>query len=178
MTLPRFAFAADYWGDRAVVCRALENRPGPIVDQQFGIFESWSHANSFATKLNEGLDLTPSNSRQIVTSATLAASSVLRAPVADRIWRRAPVLVAAEQLQWRSLLAQLDWAATFCKLSEGRSPNLLNRRTIRIIQNAFDRALVLVAQRRQHNHDLEQVSIKLEVLRPWLQGIPNETVAH
>lgn len=161
-----------------MVCRALENWPGPIVDQQFGIFESWSQGNSFAAKLNAGLDLTPSNSRQIVTSATLSAASVLRAPVADRIRRRAPVLVAAEQLQGRSLLAQLDLAATFCELCEGRSPDLLSCRTIRIIQNAFDHAFVLVAQCRQRNYDLDQVSIKLEVLRPWLQGIPYETVAH
>ncbi len=139
VTLPRLAFAADYWGDHAVVCRALENRPGPIVDQQFGIFKSWSQANSFAASLNQDLDLTPSDSRQIITSATRAAASVLRAHVADRIWRRAPV---------------------------------------RIIQNAFARTLVLVAQRREHNQYAEQVSIKLQVLRPWLQGSLYETVAH
>ncbi len=75
----RFAFTAQYWGDAAVVCRVTEDRPGPVVDQEFGLFETWTQAHSFATRLNEGLEIHPIDARQIVTSSILCASELLRA---------------------------------------------------------------------------------------------------
>lgn len=68
----RFAFTAQFWGNGAVVCRAVEDRPGPIVEQQFGEFPSWTQAHAFASKLNEGLYLDPLDVRHIVTSSLLA----------------------------------------------------------------------------------------------------------
>ncbi len=53
----RIAFAARYWGDKAVVCRSSEDCPGPVVDQEFGEFETWTQANMFAARLNEGLEI-------------------------------------------------------------------------------------------------------------------------
>lgn len=74
----RFAFAAQFWGDRAVVCRAVEDRPGPVVEQQFGEFPTWTQAHDCARRLNEGLDLDPLDVRRIVTSSLLATACVIQ----------------------------------------------------------------------------------------------------
>jgi len=63
----RFAFTAQFWGDAAVVCRATEDQPGPVVEQQFGEFPTSTEALNCTIKLNEGLDLAPPDVRQIVT---------------------------------------------------------------------------------------------------------------
>jgi hypothetical protein len=73
----RFAFTAKYWGHAAVVCRAIENRPGPLVEQEFGSFETWTQANTFATRLNQGLEIPSIEARQIITSSILLSSELL-----------------------------------------------------------------------------------------------------
>jgi hypothetical protein len=55
----------------------VEDRPGPVVEQQFGEFKTWTQAHTFAAKLNEGLDLDPMEARQIVTSSLLATACFL-----------------------------------------------------------------------------------------------------
>src|ERR1700758_3462600 len=77
----RLAFTARFWGDSAVVCRALENHPGPAVVQEFGSFRPWTQAHAFATRLNEGLDHDHSGARQIMASSELLASDLLRTAV-------------------------------------------------------------------------------------------------
>lgn len=77
MMTNRIAFTAEFWGNAAVVCLAQEDQPGPVVDQEFGFFDTWTQANAFASKLNEGLHIAPADVRQIVISAMLRAS---RAP--------------------------------------------------------------------------------------------------
>jgi hypothetical protein len=62
----------------AVVCRAIEDCAGPILDPEFGLFDSWTHAHAFAAKLNEGLELDPVGARQIITSALPASASLIR----------------------------------------------------------------------------------------------------
>lgn len=74
----KFAFTAQFWGDGAVVCRAVEDRPGPIVEPQFGEFQTWTQAHNCARKLNEGLDLDPLEVRRIATSALLATACVVQ----------------------------------------------------------------------------------------------------
>ena len=83
----RFAFTAQYWGNGAVVCRAVEDRPGPVVEPQFGEFPTWTQAMDFANKLNEGLDLNPHEVRRIVTSSVLATACVIQASLNGRgLW--------------------------------------------------------------------------------------------
>ena len=72
----RFAFTAQFWGDRALVCRAVEDSPGPVVERQFGEFQTWTQAQAFASKLNGGLGLGTLEVRQIVTSSLLATACV------------------------------------------------------------------------------------------------------
>ena len=66
----RFAFTAKYWGDTAVVCRSTEDRPGPIVEQEFGEFRTWTQANAFATRLNAGLEIDPGQAGKILISSS------------------------------------------------------------------------------------------------------------
>jgi hypothetical protein len=77
MAQPRLAFTAEFCGDQAVVCRATENCPGPVAEEQSGVFESWTQAMAFARELNQGLDIHPDDVRQILTSAYLARQEVL-----------------------------------------------------------------------------------------------------
>jgi len=83
----RLAFTANFLGDAAVVCRAIEDRPGPIADLAFGRFETWTQAQAFARRLNEDLKLDPGEARQIVTSAILCTGEVWRDPESPEVPR-------------------------------------------------------------------------------------------
>src|SRR5690348_14451648 len=114
----RFAFTAEYWGDAAVVCRATEDRPGPSVQQEFGKFATWTQANAFATRLNEGLEIDPAEADRILTGSILDASEILRAAdspahTCDRL--RWPI--AGNRLRVEFMLAKLDLAVTFCRIA-------------------------------------------------------------
>lgn len=99
-----------------MVCRALEDRPGPVVEQQFGKFPSWTQAHAFATKLNEGLDLDPLTVRQIVTSSLLAAARVVQEGLdSTSSWAGSPVRAAAHAAQFRFILSELALALTVCR---------------------------------------------------------------
>jgi len=74
----RLAFTAIFLGDAAVVCRSIEDRPGPIADLAFGRFETWTQAQAFARRLNEDLKLDPAEARKIVTSSILCTSEFWR----------------------------------------------------------------------------------------------------
>src|SRR5215469_3729718 len=132
---PRFAFTAQFWGDGAVVCRAVEDRAGPVVEQQFGEFATWTQANAFAAKLNEGLDLDPLDVRQIVTSSLLSTACVMQEALNSRSqWRGSCIEVEARAAQLRFVLSELALALTFCRCaslySSGPIPRmLLNART-------------------------------------------------
>ena len=131
---PRFAFTAQLWGDGAVVCRATEDRPGPVVEQQFGEFPTWTQANAFAAKLNRGLDLDLLDVRQIVTSSLLATACVVQHALhSDQPWNDSPVRLAAQEAHLRFVLAELSLALTFCRSAAALSDSsprriLLNAR--------------------------------------------------
>jgi len=134
----RFAFSAQFWGDRAVVCRAVEEQPGPVVEQQFGEFHSWTKALSFANKLNEGLNLDPLEVRQIVTSSLLATASLLEESLnCRRQWNTAALETRAAQS--RFVMAEVTLALSFC-----RSASLLSRPSAQRVhlsaRNALQRA--------------------------------------
>ena len=108
----RIAFTAKYWGDKAVVCRSSEDCPGPVVDQEFGEFETWTQANMFAARLNEGLEIPHAEAEQIITSSILRTSELLQGARlqggAAESWR-GPVAGRALGLQF--MLAELELAA-------------------------------------------------------------------
>src|SRR5258708_2897489 len=104
----RFAFTAKYWGDTAVVCRSIEDRPGPMVAQEFGEFATWTQANAFATRLNAGLEIDPSEAEQIIFSSILRASELL--PTVD-CPERGPFRERSLRLQF--ILTELNLPMTF-----------------------------------------------------------------
>lgn len=112
----RFAFTAQYWGSGAVVCRAIEERPGPVVEQQFGEFHTWTQAQNCATKLNEGLDLDPLDVRQIVTSSFLATASVIQEALdSSHAWTGSKIERDTRAAQLQFILSQLSFAVTLCR---------------------------------------------------------------
>src|SRR5208282_4543368 len=112
----RLAFTARFWGDSAVVCRAVEDRPGTIVHQEFGQFDTWTQAAAFAAKLNEGLEIAPSDALQITSGSLLACADLPRAGgSSDALETRPPERVAANTAQLRFLLSELNLAITFCR---------------------------------------------------------------
>ena len=129
----RFAFTAQYWGGcGAVICRAIEDRPGPVVEQQFGEFNTWTQAHNFASKLNEGLDLAPHEVRQVVTSSFLATARVIHEALnSNNLWIGSSVERHAREAQLRFVILELEFAMTLCRtvslLSESASLCTFNR---------------------------------------------------
>ena len=167
---PRIAFTAGFWGDAAVICRAIEGRPGPVVDPQFGLFDTWTHANDFAARLNQGLEINPLQARQIVTSAILATTSLLRtAGYGTNACADAPVLVAANALQVRLLQAELGLALTFCHLARtlGRDPS--TDRLLTSAQSVMFRARTSMFRLKTDHDELEAITAKLDLLKMELQ---------
>lgn len=110
-----FAFTAQYWGNGAVVCRATEDRPGPIVEQQFGEFPSWTGAQNFATKLNEGLGLDPLEARHIVTGSLLATACVIQEALNSRHpWKGSRIERETHAAQLQLILSRLAYSVTLC----------------------------------------------------------------
>lgn len=126
----KLAFTAQFWGDGAVVCRAVQDRPGPVVEPQFGEFKSWTQAQNFAAKLNEGLDLDPLEVRQIVTSSLLATACVVQEALNSRdSWEASRIELAARVAQLQCMLSELGLALTLCRsaalCSNGLPPRVL-----------------------------------------------------
>jgi len=160
----RLAFTAEFWGDAAVLCRALEDRPGPIVDQQFGEFETWTQASAYAAKLNEGLELDPCEARQIVTSAALARDVLLNG---SSSWNegctRSCCVVASREMQAKFLLAELDLALTFCRLVQENSA-FRTERLIRNARNALFDGFHFISTHALFGAEFQELTAKLEVL--------------
>jgi len=168
----RFAFTAQFWGDRAVVCRAVEDRPGPIVEQQFGPFATWTQANAFAAKLNEGLDLDPLEVREIVTSSILSTACVVQTALASNLsWMNSPLRLATRAVHMRFVLAELSLALTFCRTARHFASENTDR-LIRHVQNAVAHARQFMALFDGDYRELEDVSRSLSTLNAALQVPP------
>jgi hypothetical protein len=165
----RFAFTAKYWGEAAVVCCAIEDRPGPIVDQEFGQFQTWTQANAFATRLNEGLEIDSVESERIVTGSILHTGGLLRSvdfqeSAYDRL--RAPT--PGRPLRVQLMLAELDLGVTFCRLV-GCKTSELTSRLLRNARNALFDAMHFVCQSELPAGDLEAIMARLQKLHAALE---------
>jgi hypothetical protein len=168
----RLAFTAEFWGGAAVVCRAIENRAGPVVDPEFGLFDTWTHANAFAAKLNEGLELDPLEARQIITSSMLATTSLMRlflSSASQQVASEAPVLLAANAIQVRLVLSELGLALTFCHLARGEKPGCRTGRMLRNARNALYTAMNSLCRLNFRSCELEEISAKVAMLESALQ---------
>jgi hypothetical protein len=129
----RFAFTAKYWGDQAVVCHASEDRPGPVVNQEFGEFETWTQAKMFAARLNEGLETPSTEAEQIISESILRTSELLSEadfPGVAGEPLRTPVI--HRQLRLQLMLAEMELAVTFCRIVRSKP----SEHTDRLLRNA------------------------------------------
>ena len=174
----RLAFTAAYWGQQAVVCRALENRPGPAVDQEFGEFRTWTEANSFARKLNEGLDLTPEDTLQIVNSALLASPRWgFDLPNRVAAWNFSPIAAEAERLCWETMQIRLDLALTFCKVLRRRKQGIRSVKTIHQTRRAIDNAIKLLLQSQRDAPQLTRAWSKVHSLQLMVMQLEKATAS-
>jgi hypothetical protein len=160
----RFAFTAKYWGDKAVVCRSSEDCPGPVVDQEFGEFETWTQANMFAGRLNEGLEITPAEVEQIITSSILRTSELLRttdAPGSSGKPLKGQAIGRALRLQF--MLAELELAVTFCRIVRSK-PSENTQRLLRNARNALFDAMHFVCHSDLAECEVEAITGKLAKL--------------
>jgi hypothetical protein len=161
----RFAFTAKYWGDRAVVCRSVEDRSGPVVEQEFGEFETWTQANTFAARLNEGLEITPIEAEQLITSSILRTSELLReAGLANLAGQQTHFLIARRPLRVQFVLAELDLAVTFCRIVRSK-PSQHTKRLLRNARNALFNAMHYVVHSELAASDLEAITERLKRLQ-------------
>lgn len=165
----RLAFTASFWGSAAVVCHAVEGRAGPIVDQEFGPFGTWTQANAFATRLNEGLDLDPVEVHQILTSSILRAIDPLHAAATGECPGDAlPCAVAGKQVRVQFILAELNLAVTFCRIVLSR-PSPHAPRMLRNARNALFNALDYALHSELTSSDLEEITAGCKKLQAALQ---------
>ena len=166
---PRIAFTAQSWGNGAVVCRAVEDRPGPVIEQQFGEFRTWTQAHSFATKLNEGLDLDPLQVRQIVTSSLLASACVVQEAVDSlQAETESSVVAATRAAHLRFILSELALAITFC-----RSASLLSGapvlRMLLHAREALDHSAQFLRAFQGDDRERKRLAAETQALRAALQ---------
>jgi hypothetical protein len=165
----RLAFTARFWGSAAVVCRTVEGRAGPIVDQEFGQFETWTQANAFAARLNEGLDLDPVETHQILTSSILRAIDPLHAAAAkNRAGDESRCAVTGKPVRVQFMLAELNLAVTFCRIVRSR-PSPHTPRMIRNARNALFNALDYALHSELTSSDLEEITAGCKKLQMALQ---------
>lgn len=166
----RFAFTAQFWGDGAVVCRAVEDRPGPIVEQQFGQFPTWTQANACASKLNEGLDLHPLDVRQIVTSSFLATARVFQATLAS-LKPRSSIRTTTQAAQLRFLAGELSLALTFCR-SASLVPGPARRRALLNARKALEHSRQFMCSFDGDLRELKAIATRADALNAALRQLP------
>ncbi len=163
----RFAFTARYWGDTAVVCRSTEDRPGPIVEQEFGEFRTWTQANAFATRLDAGLEIDPGQAGKIIISSILRANELLYAANSPENvgLQRGPV--GGRPLRLQFMLTELELAMTFCRIVRSKP----SEHTDRLLRNALFDAMHFVCQADLAACELEAITERLEKLQAAFEDI-------
>ena len=111
------AFTAILSGKEGVVAKAVVGLPGLASDPQFATFPSFTQANEFAQRLNEGLGLTPSQARTIVTDVMVKAQALISeydslVQMARELRLRSRYRYRPPELEW--LLTLLEVGLTFC----------------------------------------------------------------
>jgi hypothetical protein len=167
----RFAFTAKYWGRRAVICRADEDRPGPVVVQEFGQFESWTRAKIFARRLNEGLDIDPVEANRIVIGSELRANELINAVQSTEAVSDERNSQNTEKfLRAQFALAELELGLTFCRLVAS-NPNRPSDRLLRNARNALFNAMHSVVYSELADSHVQLISERMKSLAEALRMV-------
>jgi hypothetical protein len=165
----RFAFTAKYWGRRAVICRADEDRPGPVVVQEFGQFESWTRAKLFARRLNEGLDIDPVEANRIVIGSELRANELMNAVQSTEAVSDERNSQNTEKfLRAQFALAELELGLTFCRLVAS-NPNRPSERLLRNARNALFNAMHSVVYSELADSHVRLITARMKSLAEALE---------
>ena len=113
----QLAFTAAFARKRPILARAVIGLPGLATDQEFGPFPTFTQANEFAQRLNEGLGLSPSETRAIVNEAILTAQALIGEcesllQMARELRERRPSHHRQVELGW--VLTLLELGVTYC----------------------------------------------------------------
>jgi len=136
------AFEAVWWGSQACIALVREDRPGSVVDQEFGIFESWTRAHTFAVSLNEGLGLTSADAMQILLSAAISRPDFAALPAPHASFETLSPAVLSSRLARRRLIeARLDLAFTLCEVAQSVAPSPAIPRILGKVWAALESAL-------------------------------------
>jgi hypothetical protein len=165
----RLAFTAKYWGEKAVVCHSSEDRAGPVVDQEFGEFETWTQAKMFAAKLNEGLETPYTDAEQIISSSILRTSELLSEgdlPEVAGEPRRTPDVHGSLRLQL--MMAELELAVTFCRIVQSK-PSEHTERLLRNARNTLFDAMHFVCHSELAGSELDAITRRLGELHAALE---------
>ena len=165
------AFTAILSGREGVVARAVVGLPGLASDPQFATFPSFSQANEFAQRLNEGLGLTPSQARAIVTDVLATAQALISE--CDSLVQMARELRLRSRHRYQypeleSVLTQLEVGVTFCNTACIRR----DVRKERLIQNASNALCNAVSAMRRFEFTMdgvEQIKAGMDVLENALE---------
>lgn len=151
------------------MCRAIEDRLGPAVEQQFGEFPTWTQALGYADKLNQGLDLDLLDVRQIVTSSLLATTCVLQEALhCQRLWSTAQFETRAAHL--RFVIAQVTLALTFCR-SAFLLSNLSAHRVLLSSHNALNHASLFLGSSDGEDRQPQGFASRTNALDAGLQAL-------
>lgn len=172
----RFAFAAEFWGEGAVVCLAREDSPGPIVDQQFGMFDTWTHANAFANSLNEGLEISLEDAQRIVTSAQLARAELLGEWEADPVVEPQPVEAEALRRGTTVLISQLATAKMCCQAAKMFRLQQRRDRMTKMAHDALDRVEKMVYRFRLDPADAQLITRRQTEVQDELRALDEAPV--
>ena len=160
----RFAFTAMYWDNVAVVCRAVEHQPGPVVNQEFGQFQTWTQAHIFATRLNEGLDIPMLEAQRIITSSVLSTDALFHSGnIPEFVFDRPGTSPSASSPRIKFVLAKPDLAVTFCRLARSKPVHSVTC-LLHIARNALFDAMHFLCHSDLLPRDLEQIFAKRERL--------------
>jgi hypothetical protein len=168
---PRMAFAAEYWGNEAVICRAMEDSVGCAVVQEFGTFLSWTEANSFASRLNEGLGVTREEAREIVTGALLASNDLTQPKNRENLFRsHSPAIARAQVLHLHCIAASLQLARTYCQLSRCMYSSVDRDPLLKKAGRFLNAALRRLPQIAVSSAEAEEVAARIARLLAELEG--------
>lgn len=155
--LSRFAFAAQYWDDCAVVCRAVADRPGPILEPRFGVFDTWTRANALANRLNQRLQISRMEACEIISHSLMLRDFLIHSACKPRL--RSPLppgLLQGRRVHLNFVRAQLQLALTFCNSAQLRPAASL--RILRNAQNVLREANLFILRYNGDPRDLDGIA--------------------
>lgn len=163
------AFTAILSGNEGIVAKAVVGLPGLASDPEFATFPSFTQANEFAQRLNEGLGLTPSQARTIVTDVMVKAQALISE--CDSLVQMARELRSRHsyrhpELEW--VLTLLEIGVTFCNTACIRR-DVRKERSIQNARKALSNAMTTMGKFDFSIHSVDEIKAGIDGLQNALE---------